>query len=142
MQRYGLPIVLAVLVALAFIAFRGFGGDGDPELPIDIDPVAVTHSSETGLTIQLVNNSENAFNGGVRVRVTQEPRSVTATFPVEIAGFGTGEGTVEGDWVAGDGSPTYQLVIDPQNELNDTNIENNTISFVCAAADGVCTIER
>ena len=63
MQRYGIPVVIALVIGLAFLGLRNFGGDDDPELPIDLQPNAVTHSAESGLTVRILNNSANGFKG-------------------------------------------------------------------------------
>jgi hypothetical protein len=142
MQRYGLPIVLALVIGLAFIGLRSFGGDDDPELPIDLEPISVTHSTEAGLVFELVNNSENAFQGDVRVQVAQANTSVTKTVRIEIAAFGVAGGEVDGDWAAGAGSPVIQLLLDPQDALPDTENGNDSVTLTCPTPDAACELQN
>lgn len=142
MQRYGLPVVLALVIGLAFLGFRSFGGDDDPVLPIDLQPVAVTHSTDDGLTIEIVNNSENGFEGDVRVQVVQANTSVTTTMRIEIAAFGLAVGEVPGDWAAGDGTPSISIVLDPQEALNDIDDANDTVTATCPTPDAPCELEQ
>ena len=141
MQRIGIPLGIALLVAVIVIGIRNLGGEDAPELPIDLEPIAVTHSTEDGLTVRVVNNSDNDYVGDVRVQVLQANRSVTLTLQLELPAFGVDEGLIGGDWDAGEGSLTIQLELDPQADLNDTARDNDAIVVQCPLADATCKLQ-
>ncbi len=142
MQRYGIPVVLALVIGLAFIGFRSLGDDDAPPLLIDLQPIEVTHSTESGLTVTILNNSENAFDGDVRVQVIQANSSVTTSIRVAIFPFGLAEGEIGGEWLTGQDAPVISILLDPQEALNDSNDGNDTITVTCPLPDAKCQVEN
>ena len=140
MQRFLVPLILAVLIGVVVFAIQSFGGEDEPTLSIDLEPAAVSHGVESGLTIRVLNRSSNDFDGGVRIQVIQGASSVTKTLELEIPALGAADGVIDGDWEAGPEAAVIQIVLDPQADLNETDVSNNEIRVDCPLPEAACQL--
>jgi len=101
----------------------------------------LTHATESGLEIKIVNNSEYPFDGSVRVQVRQGGSSVTKSVELEMDAFGVVSADLGGEWAAGSEADPFNLVLDPQGELDDPDLDNNQTAFLCPLPDAPCQIQ-
>ncbi|GAB4327524.1 MAG: hypothetical protein Kow0010_11040 [Dehalococcoidia bacterium] len=137
MQRLILAFAIAVVVLGALLAFALLSGGGDAQDgPVDLQPVGATHVPGKGIEVRVANFGEFDFDGNVTLRLTQDTSTVTTTARLKLPAGNQASTTIppprgQDDWQIEPSSPQFELVVDPREQVDETNRENNTMLFVC-----------
>lgn len=136
-QRLIIAFAIAVVALGGILLYNGFSGGSDAqEGPVDLQPLSAAHVPGEGIRVSIANFGEFDFAGNVTLRLTQDTRTVTTAAELKLPAGTQASATIPpprglDDWQIEAGSPQFELVVDPREEVDDTNRENNTIRFVC-----------